>query len=78
MPSPNDLPVPSDASGDAGTLHRKVLDLIAHHEESTEARTLTADVPPELFDRFEAKCRQNGRSMPEVLQALVAYYADDA
>ena len=77
-PSDDDALILHNDTETVDRLHRQVLDLIAHHEDQTDMRKITAEVPAELYEQFQSKCEQKGRSMSEVLRALVAYYSDDA
>jgi hypothetical protein len=69
----------SDPRGDAGDVeqaHRRIEELRAL-EQAEDTTRLNAQVPTELYDRFKAKCKAEGRSMSSVLREFLYAYVTD-
>jgi hypothetical protein len=63
---------------DAGVeaAHRELESLRAM-EQAEDTKRLNAEVPADLYNRFRAKCEQEGRSMSEVLREFLHVYSTD-
>lgn len=71
-----ETPDPHEEDRDVEAAHRELESLRAM-EETTDTKRLNAQVPEDLYDRFKAKCQQEGRSMSEVLREFLHVYATD-
>jgi hypothetical protein len=69
-------PDPHEEDRDVEAAHRELESLRAM-EQDEETKRLNAEVPANLYDRFKAKCEQEGRSMSAVLREFLHVYATD-
>lgn len=69
-------PDPHEEQQDIESAHRQLESLRAM-EQVDETKRLNAEVPADLYDRFKTKCKQEGRSMSEVLREFLHVYSTD-
>jgi predicted DNA binding CopG/RHH family protein len=70
------VPDPHEEEQDVEAAHRKMEQMRAM-DQAESTKRLNAQVPEELYDRFKAKCEQEGRSMSEVLREFLHAYTTD-
>jgi hypothetical protein len=71
-----DTPDPHEEDHDVEAAHRE-LESLRSMEQVEDTKRLNAEVPAELYDQFKAKCKQEDRSMSEVLREFLRVYTTD-
>lgn len=69
-------PDPHEEEADVEAAHRE-LESLRSMEQVEDTKRLNAEVPADLYNRFKEKCKQEGRSMSEVLREFLHVYTTD-
>jgi hypothetical protein len=72
----SEVPDPHEEDHDVEAAHRE-LESLRSMEQVEDTKRLNAEVPADLYDRFKAKCEEQGRSMSAVLREFLHVYTDE-